>query len=351
MFAASGHRGGGSALSGVVAAVSVLAAGGGSAVAGVVAALSVLAAGGGSAVSGVGAALSVLAAGGGVDRERDPRTARGVVALRGARLGFAAPALCVPAAEAFVLRRVVARARDVASLFSPLEPDAGVAAGSRRSISSATARSSETAARAARWACLPALSLTPLSAFAACLRRPTRRSRSKRSASFLAMILLLALPRLRGRKPYRGVEAAQRRSQRTRHPACPRSSSPARTDSASYASEVHLGSEVNFAAPTRPAASWTFAPLVLSPTRDASAAAASDGCLGVPPVPPGDDCLGATRGSRRSVRADTGAGDRYQGDGDHAGFGGVCRAATVGAQATARTVGTDEFLGAWLSMS
>ena len=211
MFAASGHLGGGSAVSGVVAALSVLAAGGGSAVPGVVAALSVLAAGGGSAVSGVGAALSALAAGGGVDRERDPRTARGLVALRGARLGFAAPALCVPAAEAFVLPRVVARARDVAALFSPLEPDAGVAAGSRRSISSATARSSETAARAARWACLPALSLTPLSAFAACLRRPTRRSRSKRSASFLAMILLLALPRLRGGKPYRGVEAPQRR--------------------------------------------------------------------------------------------------------------------------------------------
>ncbi len=246
MYAASGHgggdgvsgpgasrsmlaAGGGSAVAGVGAALSVLAAGGGSAVAGVGAALSVLAAGGGSAVAGVGAALSVLAAGGGsavagvgavpsalaeggcVDRERDPRPARGVVALRGARLGFAVAAFCVPAAEAFVLPRVVARARDVAALFSPLEPDAGVAAGSRRSISSATARSSETAARAARWARLPALSLTPLSAFATCLRRPTCRRRSKSSASFLAMIFLLPLPRLRGRKPYRGVAVAQRR--------------------------------------------------------------------------------------------------------------------------------------------
>jgi hypothetical protein len=36
---------------------------------------------------------------------------------------------------------------------------------------------------------------------------------------------------------------------------------------------VHLDSEVIFAAPTRPAASCKFAPLVLSPTRDASAAA------------------------------------------------------------------------------
>jgi hypothetical protein len=191
MYAASGHRGGGDGVSGPGASRSMLAAGGGSAVSGVGAALSVLAAGGGTAVSGVDAALSVLAAGGGVDRERDLRTARGVVALRGARLGFAAPALCVPAAEALVLPRVVARALDVAALFSPLEPDAGVAAGSRRSISSATARSSETAARAARWACLPASSLTPLSAFAACLRRPTCRRRSKRSASFLAMIFLL----------------------------------------------------------------------------------------------------------------------------------------------------------------
>ena len=94
---------GGSAVAGVGAALSVLAAGGGAGVSGVGAAGSVLAAGGGSAVSGVGAARSVLAAGDGVDRERDPRPARGVVALRGARLGFAVPAFCVRAAEAFVL--------------------------------------------------------------------------------------------------------------------------------------------------------------------------------------------------------------------------------------------------------
>ncbi|MGZ6565372.1 MAG: hypothetical protein ACXVH1_38605 [Solirubrobacteraceae bacterium] len=149
MYAASAHRAGGDGVSGPGASCSVLAAGGG------------------SAVSGVGAARSVLAAGGGVGRERDPRPAR-VVELRGAGLGFAVPAFCVRAAEAFVLRRVLARAREVAALLSPLEPDAGAAAGSRRSISSATARSSETAARAARWACLPAVSLTPLSAFAAC---------------------------------------------------------------------------------------------------------------------------------------------------------------------------------------
>ncbi len=192
VYAALGHRGGGDGASGPAAPRSVLAAGGGSAVSGVGAVLSVLAAGGGCAVSGVGAAPSVVAAGGGVGRDRDPRPARVVVELRGVRLGFAVAAFGVSAAEAFVLRRVVARARDGAALFSPLAPDAGVAAGSRRSISSATARSSETAVRAARWACLPALSLTPLSAFATCLRRPTLRRRSKRSASFLAMIFLLA---------------------------------------------------------------------------------------------------------------------------------------------------------------
>ena len=167
--------------------------------------------GAGDGVSGPGASGSVLAVGGGVGRERDPRPARVVVELRGARLGFAVPAFCVRAAEAFVLRGVLARAREVAALLSPLEPDAGAAAGSRRSISSATARSSETAARAARWACLPAVSLTPLSAFAACLRRPTCRRRSKRSASFLAMILLLALPKITRSQPYRDGAGAQRR--------------------------------------------------------------------------------------------------------------------------------------------
>ena len=310
MYAAPGHRGGGdgvsgpgasrsmlaagggSAVAGVGAARSVLAAGGGSAVAGIGAARSVLAAGGDPAVAGVGAAPSVLAAGGGVDRERDPRPARGVVALRGARLGFAVPAFRVPAAEAFVLPRVVARARDVAALFSPLEPDAGVAAGSRRSISSATARSSETAARAARWACLPALSLTPLSAFAACLRRPTCRRRSKRSASFLAMIFLLALPEIT-----RSQTLSRRSGGATPltadAPPCGRTIFICCTHGlGKLPSKVHLDSEVNFAAPTRPAASCKFAPLVLSPTRDATAAAASDDRFGLPPAPPGDDCLG-----------------------------------------------------------
>ena len=194
---------GGGAESGVGASLSVLAAGGGAAVSGVGASLSVLAAGGGTAASVVGASLSALAAAGGVGRDRDPRPAR-VVEPRGARVAFAVPAAFrVPAAEDFVLRRVLASARGVVALFSPLASDAGVAAGSRRSISSASARSSATAARATRWAFLPALSLTPLSALAACLRRPTCRSRSNRSASFLAIIYLLALHEIAPSQPYR----------------------------------------------------------------------------------------------------------------------------------------------------
>jgi hypothetical protein len=161
--------------------------------------------------------------------------------LRGARPGFAVPALCVPAAEALVLRRVVARARG--ALFSPLESAVGVAGGSRRSISSATARRSATAARATRCAFLPALPLTPLSAFAACLRRPTCRRRSNRSASFLAIIFLLALREMRGRNPieaqrWRDLTDNGRGTVRTQHAIA------ARTGSASNTAELHLDSEL-----------------------------------------------------------------------------------------------------------
>src|ERR1700752_3982088 len=191
---------GASGVSGVAAPVSVLAADGGSAISAVGAPLSVLAGGGGSGILRGGAPVSVLAAVGRVDR--DPRRP-GVVLELGARLGFAAPALLVPAVEALVLRRVVVPARDGAAGLSPLEPDAGVAAGGRRSILSAGGRGSGTAARAARWACLPASSLPRLSAFAACLRRPTCRRRSNRSGSFLAMSFLLALPEITRSQPYR----------------------------------------------------------------------------------------------------------------------------------------------------
>ena len=273
MYVASGHRGGGDCVSGLGASRSLLAAGGG------------------SAVSGVGAAGSVLAAGGGVGRARDPRPARVVVELRGGRLGFAVPAFCVSAAVAFVLRRVLVRAREVVAFLSPLEPDAGVAAGSRRSISSATARSSETAARAARWACLPAVPLTPLSAFAACLRRPTCRRRSKRSASFLAMIVLLALPKITRSQPYRDGAVAQRRSLRTRRPAGTRSS---------YAAHGLCKLRVGGASRQRselrrmhlPGGLLQIRAARASARKDASAAAASDDRYGIPPVPPSDDCLG-----------------------------------------------------------
>jgi hypothetical protein len=193
--------GGGGAISGGGVALSVLGAGGGGAISGGGVVLSALGAAGGSAASGFGASPSVLAARRGVVRERDPRAPRAVVAPRGARLGFAVPALCVRAPEALVLRPVVERARGVSALFLAPESDAGATAGSRRSISSATARSSVTATRATRCAFLPALSLTPLSAFAACLRRPTCRKRSKRSASFLAMISLLTLREIARSQP------------------------------------------------------------------------------------------------------------------------------------------------------
>ena len=223
-YAASAHPGG-TGVSGSGASLSVVAAGGGAAVSGVGASLPVLAAGGGTAASVVGASLSALAVAGGVGRDRDPRPAR-VVEPRGARFAFAVPAAFrVPAAEDLVLRRVLASARDVVALFPPLASDAGVAAGSRRSISSASARSSATAARATRWAFLPALSLTPLSALAACLRRPTCRSRSNRSASFLAIMYLLALHEIAPSQPYRRLHrspnVADGARQHRAHAGCP----------------------------------------------------------------------------------------------------------------------------------
>ena len=102
--------------------------------------------------------------------------------------GFAAAALFVwapaRAVEGLVLRAVLVRVRGRAVLLAPRVSD-GVAAGSRRSISSASARSSFTAARAVRWAFLPALSLTSLSVLAACLRRPASNSTEDQDASRL----------------------------------------------------------------------------------------------------------------------------------------------------------------------
>jgi hypothetical protein len=206
---------GGAGVFGGGASSSVLGPGGAASVSGVAAVISVLAASGGAPVSGVGASPSGLAARRGVGRERDPRPAPLVVGPRELRPGLAVLARCAPAAEALGLRRVVARVRGVAAVFFPLNCSTGEAAGSRRSISSASARSSATAARATRCAFLPALSLTPLSVFAACLRRPTCRRRSNRSASFLAMIFLLLVREIGRSQPCRGA-VTERRCQPTR---------------------------------------------------------------------------------------------------------------------------------------
>ena len=142
-------------------------------------------------------------------RERDPPLAR-EVELRG--LGLEAARLLGAAGEGLVRAGVTLRARDAGVLLVALASDAGAVAGSHRSISSASARSSFTTARAARWAFLLALWLTSLSAVAACLRRPTCRRRSNSSVSFLAMILLVRLREVADRNPIRRRDPAHWRS-------------------------------------------------------------------------------------------------------------------------------------------
>jgi len=144
---------------------------------------------------GAGAALLLVAAAGfalvdaadlGLDARLLGAAAR---ALREVVRGVRVAVRGVRVARAGEVRRLVAGERVLAGRAVSLAAAAPrVAVGSRPSISSASARNSLTALRPARSALLLAPSPISLRVFATCLRTPTRRRRSNRSLSFLAIV-------------------------------------------------------------------------------------------------------------------------------------------------------------------